>query len=39
VLQQYQGQVADSIDLIMSEDLRARYLANNLLNTSAFRAS
>jgi len=39
VLQQYQGQVADSVDFVLAEDLRARNLANSLLNTSFFRAS
>lgn len=38
VLQQYQGQAASSVDLIMAEDMRARHLANSLLNTSSFRA-
>jgi len=39
VLQQYQGQVADSVDFVLAEDLRARNLANSLLNTSFFRAN
>lgn len=38
VLQQYQGQSASSVDLIMAEDMRARNLANSLLTTSSFRA-